>query len=137
MTPKTITTSQISNEIVTQEMTNKTYKVDFEKNRIIEKIDDLGALKQAIYFILNTIRYEHIIYSHNYGSELNSAIGLDFDLAKSEIERYVKEAILADDRFLEVQKYTAKKITSDSMLITFDVLTNYGSTINVEKEVGV
>lgn len=137
MTPQTTSLSQISNEITTIEMTNKTFKIDFEKNKIFEKIDGLEALKQAIYFILNTIRYEHIIYSHNYGSELNSAIGLDFNLAKSEIERYVKEAILADDRFLEVQNYTAKKLNSDSMLITFDVLTNYGSTINVKKEVGV
>lgn len=136
MTPQT-STSQISNEIITQEMTNKTYKVDFNRNRITEKIDNLEALKQAIYFILNTIRYEHIIYSHNYGSEINNVIGLDFDLAKSEVERFVKEAILADDRFLEIQNYTTKKLTSDSMLITFEVLTNYGSTINVEKEVGV
>jgi len=137
MTPQTTSLSQISNEISTIEMTNKTFKIDFEKNRIVEKIDDLEALKQAIYFILNTIRYEHIIYSHNYGSELNSAIGLDYDLAKSEIERYVKEAILADDRFIEIQNYSTEKITSDSMLISFDVLTSYGSTLNVEKEVGV
>ena len=137
MTPQTTATSQISNEITTIEMTNKTYKIDFDRNRITEKIDGIEALKQAIFCILNTIRYENIIYSHNYGSEVNSAIGLDYDLAKSEIERYVSEAILADDRFLEIQNYTTKKLTSDSMLITFDVLTNYGSTINVEKEVGV
>ncbi len=137
MTPQTTTTSQISNEIITNEITSKTYKIDFERNRIVEKIDDLEALKQAIYFILNTIRYEHIIYSHNYGSELNSAIGLDYDLAKSEIERYVKEAILADDRFVEIQNYNTSKLNSDSVLVTFDVLTSYGFTLNVEKEVGV
>ncbi len=138
MTPQTRSTSQIiSNEIVINEMTSKTYKIDFEGNRIVEKIDGFEALKQAIYCILNTIRYEHIIYSHNYGSELNNAIGLDYDLAKSEVERYVKEAILADDRFTEIQNYTTSKISSDSMMISFDVLTKYGSTLNVEKEVGV
>lgn len=137
MTPKTSTNAQISNEIITEEMTSKTYKIDFSKNRINEKIDGLEALKQAIYCILNTIRYENIIYSHNYGSEVNSAIGLDYDLAKAEVKRYISEAILADDRFIEIQNYTTEKLTSDSMLISFDVLTEYGLTLNVEKEVGV
>ena len=137
MTPKTSTNAQISNEIITEEMTSKTYKIDFSKNRINEKIDGLEALKQAIYCILNTIRYENIIYSHNYGSEVNSAIGLDYDLAKTEVKRYISEAILADDRFIEIQNYTTEKLTSDSMLISFDVLTEYGLTLNVEKEVGV
>ena len=137
MTPKTSTNAQISNEIITEEMTSKTYKIDFSKNRINEKIDGLEALKQAIYCILNTIRYENIIYSHNYGSEVNSAIGLDYDLAKAEVKRYISEAILADDRFIEIQNYTTEKLTSDSMLISFDVLTEYDLTLNVEKEVGV
>lgn len=137
MTPKTSTNAQISNEIITEEMTSKTYKIDFSKNRINEKIDGLEALKQAIYCILNTIRYENIIYSHNYGSEVNSAIGLDYDLAKAEVKRYINEAILADDRFIEIQNYTTEKLTSDSMLISFDVLTEFGLTLNVEKEVGV
>lgn len=137
MTPKTTTTSQISNEIITEEMTSKTYKIDFDRNRITDTIDGLESLKQAVYCILNTIRYENIIYSHNYGSEVNSAIGLDYDLAKSEIERYITEAILADDRFIEIQNYTTSKLNSDSILVSFDVLTSYGSTLNVEKEVGV
>ena len=137
MTPKTSTNTQISNEIITEEMTSKTYKIDFSKNRINEKIDGLEALKQAIYCILNTIRYENIIFSHNYGSEVNSAIGLDYGLAKAEVKRYISEAILADDRFIEIQNYTTEKLTSDSMLISFDVLTEYGLTLNVEKEVGV
>lgn len=134
MTPQT--TSQISNEISTNEMTSKTYKIDFERKRIVEKIDKYEALKQAIYFILNTIRYKHIIYSFNYGSEIDNVIGMDYELAKSEIERYVREAILADDRFTEIRNFKVSKVASDSMSISFDVYTIYG-TINVEQEVGV
>ena len=135
MTPQT--QSKISNEILTEEMTNKTWKVDFEKNRITEKIDSIESLKQAIYFILNTVRYENIIYSHNYGNEVLNIVGADYSLAKSEIERYIREAILADDRFSEIENYTTEKISSDSILIKFDVYTSSGSTISIEKEVGV
>lgn len=135
MIPKTV--SNVSSEIVTAEMTNKTYKIDFNNNRIVKKVDGIEALKQAIYFIMNTVRYKHIIYSKNHGNELLNAIGLDYDLARAEVERYVKEAILADDRFREIQNYTTSKLSSDSVLVKFDVLTNLGSTINVEQEVGV
>lgn len=131
------TNTDISNVLESNEMTSKTYKIDFENNRISEKIDGINALEQAIYCILNTIRYENVIYSRNYGSETENAIGLDYDFAKSEIERYVSEAILADDRFIEIQNYTTSKLNSDSMTISFDVLTNMGVTINVKKEVGV
>lgn len=131
------TNTEISNVLESNEMTSKTYKIDFENNRISEKIDGINALEQAIYCILNTIRYENVIYSRNYGSEIENAIGLDYDFAKSEIERYVSEAILADDRFIEIQNYTTSKLNSDSMTISFDVLTNMGVTINVKKEVGV
>lgn len=138
MTPKNETQTQISNELLTNEMPSKTYKIDFERNRIDGNfIDGIEALKQAIYCILNTIRYEHIIYSHNYGGELQNIIGMDFDLAKSEIKRYIEEAILSDERFTEIQNFNCQKINSDSIYISFDVLTDLGATINVEQEVNV
>lgn len=132
MTPQT--QSKISNEIITEEMTNKTWKVDFEKNRITEKIDGIESLKQAIYFILNTVRYENIIFSFNYGNELSNIIGHDFEFIKSEAERYVKEAILADSRFKEILDFDIQRSGVDSCSMYFKVVTNEG-VISIEKEV--
>lgn len=132
MTPQT--QSKISNEIITEEMTNKTWKVDFEKNRITEKIDGIESLKQAIYFILNTVRYENIIFSFNYGNELSNIIGHDFEFIKSEAERYVKEAILADSRFKEILDFDVQRSGVDSCSMYFKVVTNEG-VISIEKEV--
>ena len=85
--------------------TNVTYGIDFENKRMIGKIDNLKALEQAILMILSTARYENIIFSFNYGNELSNIIGHDFEFIKSEAERYVKEAILADSRFKEIEYY--------------------------------
>ena len=138
MLPATTTDSSIiSNVIETVEQPNKTYKLDFNKNRITEKIDNIEALKQAIFCILNTTRYEFTIYSHNFGTELENAIGLDYELAKSEIQRYIEEAILADDRFVNVSNFKFQRMGLNSLLVTCDVDTVYGLTLNVEQEVGV
>ena len=50
--------------------TSRTYKIT--GNRIRGYTDGLEALKQAIYKVLNTERYEYPIYSFNYGIDLRS-----------------------------------------------------------------
>ena len=137
MTPVNNTTQVISNVLETIQMPDKTYYVDFETKRITNIIDKMDALKQTIFFILNTTRYKHIIYSHNYGNELDKIIGLDFDLMKSEIERYTKECILSDDRFVEIRDFIAEPIEKDSMRVEFTVVTYLGNTVNIETEVSV
>ena len=41
-------------EFQTEQFANKTYKINFEEKRIIGEIDDLEAVKQAVYKILHT-----------------------------------------------------------------------------------
>lgn len=138
MLPATTTSSSIiSNVIGTIEQTSRTYKIDFEKKRITGKIDNVEALKQTVFCILNTARYEYIIYSHNYGTEFESAIGLDYELAKSEIQRYIEEAILADDRFVSVNNFKFERKDLNSLIVTCNIDTIYGLTLNVEQKVGV
>ncbi|EKN42774.1 hypothetical protein CFSAN001627_04692, partial [Clostridium botulinum CFSAN001627] len=81
----------------------KTYKI--KDNRIVGFIDNVEALKQAIALILNTERYEYLIYSWNYGSELDGVIGRQKDIAESEFKRRIKEALSQDDRINNVDNF--------------------------------
>ena len=49
----------------------KTYALDMENDRIKGYADGLAAMRQAVYKILMTDRFLHIIYSTNYGTELD------------------------------------------------------------------
>lgn len=62
------------------------------------------ALKVWCYFALNTNRYEHSILSWDYGNEIISLIGQTYTkgLTVSEIERFIKEALLINPYILEV-----------------------------------
>ncbi|KPU45820.1 hypothetical protein OXPF_06090 [Oxobacter pfennigii] len=108
------------------ERPSNTWKIDFEKGRITGKIDNLDAVKQAAFKILETERYRYLIYSFNYGAELEALIGKNPSLVRSETARRIKEALLQDDR---IQDITNIDITAngDSIHAKFTVVTNYGS----------
>lgn len=125
----------LNDKIDIEEITQptKTYKIDFQSGRIVEFCDDVEALKQAIYLILNTERYEYLIYSDDYGSELKGLIGKDRDITESEYKRRIKEALIQDDRISNVDNFKFN-YNGDNVLIEFIVFSIYGEFF-INKEV--
>lgn len=62
------------------------------------------AIKVWCYFAIKTNRYEHSIYSWNFGSEIESLVGQAYtpSLTKAEAERFLCEALLINPYILEV-----------------------------------
>lgn len=104
---------------------SKTYKIDLEKSRIIGFTNGIEALKQAVYLILNTERFEYVIYSFDYGSELKETIVNDKSIAESEFKRRIKEALTQDDRIENVDNFIFK-YEGDSVTIGFTVFSVFG-----------
>ena len=103
---------------------SKTFKMNFN-DTIRGSVDDVEALKQAIFLILNTERYEWLIHTWNYGVEFRNLIGKDIDYCIPEIERVIKEALLQDDRITAVQNFEFE-VNKNKVLTTFTVTTIYG-----------
>ncbi len=74
MIPK-IDSINIGEEIEIVEEPTHTWKI--KGNRIIGYTDEIEAMEQAIYLILNIERYKHEIYDWNYGIELADLFGKD------------------------------------------------------------
>ena len=113
----------------------RTYKILIDEDRISGYTDEIDALMQTIYLILNTERYKFIIYSWDYGVELVDLIGKPMPYVISEAQRRIVEALMQDDRIEEVTDFTFEK-NRNTLHITFKVRSIYG-TIEVEKEVTV
>lgn len=118
------------------EKSNLTYKLDFKRKRIIGIIDELEAVKQSIYKILNTERQSKLIYNQDYGVELQRFIGQDEDFVKSDLQRTITEALLADDRILEVKDFTLNPLESNLITINFSVISVFGD-ISLKSEVSI
>ncbi len=97
------------------------------------KIDQIEAVKQAVYLILNTERYEFLIFSWNYGAEMKDLIGREKEYVCPEIKHRITEALTQDDRIREVTdfKFTKEK---GKMIVSFMVHSIFGDFPG-EKEV--
>lgn len=112
---------------------SNTFFIDFEKGRISGFVDEKEAVKQAIMLILNTERYKFLIYSWNYGIELEELIGTHPDIVEDEVERLISEALLQDDRITAVYDFEFSR-NKDTLLVSFKVDSVYGD-IDIETEV--
>lgn len=105
---------------------SKTWKLDFERGRVTSMIDRLEAVKQAVSLILQTERFHYLIYSKNFGVELEGVIGMSAGLLESEIRRRIREALLQDDRIRDVTDITIS-VNGDSASVRFTVVTIFGT----------
>lgn len=125
MIPK-IENIKIGDEIKIVEEPTFTWKIDFENKRVMGYTDEIEAMKQAIYLILNTERYRYEIYDWNYGIELSDLFGKDKAYVYPELKRRIKEALMADDRITDVTDFEFESIDRNTILATFTVHTIFG-----------
>lgn len=112
-----------------------TYNINRQTNRISGFLDNKEAIIQTIYLILQTERYESMIYNWYYGTELDSLIGKNPQFVINELQRRIKEALIEDDRILDVMNFNIK-IDKDIANVTFTVQSNIGD-INIQWEVAI
>ncbi|MEK5235472.1 DUF2634 domain-containing protein [Paenibacillus sp. FSL L8-0470] len=104
-----------------------TYKLDLLNGRIgAQTVDGLDAVKQTVFKILTTTRFEHLIYSDDYGSEADVGAVRGRAVFETEIERWAKEALMQDDRIVSVTNFRFT-YDGDSSLVLFDVESDYGN----------
>jgi CII-binding regulator of phage lambda lysogenization HflD len=125
----------INVELATEETieTSRTYKIT--GNRIQGYTDGLDALKQAIYKVLNTERYEYPIYSFNYGIDLESLVGKDRTYVQIELKRRISECLLQDERITGVDNFRFEG-SGDVLKCTFDVHSIFGN-LAISREVSI
>ncbi|MFS1511095.1 DUF2634 domain-containing protein [Chengkuizengella sp. SCS-71B] len=114
---------------------SKTYKLDFDTGEIKGYIDGIEAVKQYVRKALSTPRFRYLIYTDQYGSELEDLIGqnVPHELVDAEVPRLIEEAISYDDRIRAVRNFSISR-KGDALYATFEVETVDGT---IEQEVKV
>lgn len=125
---------QIKTSVIPEE-----YEMDFKTYELTGRIvKGKEAIKMWIYKVLRTNRYKHIIYTWDYGVELEELISMPFDRAfiESEVQRYIKEALLVNDHIKEITNFN---ISFEKTWLTcnFTVITEYGEVDIIDKRSNV
>ena len=129
MIPSTNTILSTKLEVKTQP--SKNYKMYLERDIINGYCDGLEAMQQVIYKILNSERYQYLIYSWNYGIELLDLYGKAVTYVCPEAQRRITEALVQDDRIKSVDNFEFDTSEKGIVKVTFTVHTIFG---NVESE---
>lgn len=109
------------------EMPNKTYYMDMEKKRIRGGLtNDLEAVKQAVYLILRTERYDYLIFGRNYGVELKELFGREKNYVLPMLVKNISEALMVDDRIIEVKDFSFDVKSRGVYSVSFTVVSKYG-----------
>lgn len=106
--------------------TSDTFRMNAAEELICGAASDLEAMKQAIFKILQTERYENLIYSANYGVELADLFGQPLSYVQPELERRISEALLQDERIQSVSDFAFEQVGKGELLVTFKVGTVFG-----------
>lgn len=126
----------LNGDFEVREASTKTHKLSFRRNCVRGYTDNLSAMEQAVYKILNTERYNHVIYSWNYGIELNDLYGEPVSYVCPELERRISEALLNDTRIKKVENFKFNILRKGEIFVTFDVHTIFGNIVS-EKTVNI
>ena len=98
---------------------SRTYHLNLDRKRVASMIDGHDAIIQAVRKILSTERYAYVIYSSQYGVELDRLIGQEYDFIVSDIKRTLTEALLADNRIINLENFEMEKTGLDTMKVNF------------------
>lgn len=127
--------SILTTEIEVETEGTKNYQMHFTEKFINGFVDELKAMHQVIYKILNTERYQYIIYSWNYGIETLDLFGEPISYVCPEIERRIIEALTQDDRIESVDNFEFDYSEKGKLHVTFSVHTIYGDLEEEERVV--
>ena len=110
--------------------------MDLNGNSVRGFCDSLEAMKQTVFRILSTERYQYVIYSWNYGIETLDLYGQPVTYVCPELERRIEEALLADSRIVRVSDFEHDTSVKGVVHTTFTVHTVFGD-FAAEKEVNI
>lgn len=123
------TTAFLEQDFEITEQPTHTYKMNLESNLVRGYTDGQEAMKQAIYKILNTERYQYVMYSWNYGIELLDLYGEPVSYVCPELERRIREALTWDDRIQTVDNFEFNISKKGEILVTFTAHTVFGDVV--------
>ena len=134
MIPSTV--GFLAQDFEIEEQPSLTYKMDLNGDSVRGFVDEQEAMKQAIFRILNTERYQFIIYPWYYGIETIDLYGEPVTYVCPELERRITEALLIDTRIISVTDFEFDLEVKGVVHAMFTVNTIYGK-IKADKGVNI
>ena len=120
------TTGFLGQDFEFEEQPTYTYKMNLDTGTIRGYTDGLDAMRQAIFKILQTERYQYVMYSWNYGVETLDLYGEPVSYVCPELERRITEALTWEERIKSVNNFEFDVIGKGAIHVSFVAHTVFG-----------
>lgn len=119
---------KVQYEIKSPSFDYKNNKVNVEPNGTVRNVDDKESYRFWVIKCLLTERFKYLGYGTDFGVEIESIMQSDYprDIAESEIQRTITEALSIDERTLSVENFTFEW-KGEAVWITFEIESIYDS----------
>ena len=106
----------------------KDWEIDFDTGKLTgREVTGFDAIKQWVRIALSIDRYTFPQYTWDYGNDLSSLIGKNFDegYVKSEAKRMIEDALSVNEDILGIEDFECS-FKNDKLTATFKLNTTYG-----------
>ena len=110
---------------------SRSWKLGLSEGRLLGKIDGAEALRQSVLVALSTPRYQYPIFSGQFGHELDSLLGKDYDYLCAAAPALIADALLPDSRVDGVEGVSFERLP-DGAAVRFTVRSD-GETLVTEQ----
>lgn len=111
-----------------EEKPYKEYELDPKTGRLTGRIiEGTDAIVVWAILTLKADRYNHSVYSWDYGEEFSAMIGNSYepDLLQSEVERMVEECLVVNEHITGIKDLQVEQV-NDRLHILFTIITDQG-----------
>ena len=102
---------------------------EVEDSRLDGWVDGLEAIRQAVFHIVSTERYDYPIYPSNYGIEMRQFIGKSYNYFKAKINQVMTDALYQDDRIVSVTNISMSHPDPYTVYSEWEIRANRGAFI--------
>ena len=116
---------------VKEQKEQKDWEIDFNTGRLTGRtVTGFEAIKQWVQIVLSVDRYTFPQYSWDYGNDLSSLIGKNYDegYVTSEAKRMIEDALSLNDDILAIEDFECS-FENDKLTATFKLNTTYGGGV--------
>lgn len=113
---------------------SKNYRIVLSRDQVAGYVEEIEAMKQAIYLLLSVERYDYSIYTFNAGSEFRKLIGKPTSYVVSEVKNVITNCLLQDDRITAVDSFNIRVTGKGVVTVWYIAHTIFGE-IEEQREV--
>lgn len=104
------------------------YEIDFETCKLTGRlVKGKDAIRIWVHKALLTTRYKYIIYSWDYGHEIEELIGKNYnhDFISAEVKRFIEECLSVNPYILSIDNFSCR-FEGKELFCDFTVHTQFG-----------